>query len=253
MELHARIQGEGPPVVLLHGLFGSNENLGTLARGLAEAYQVYSLDLRNHGRSPHADAMDFPVMAGDVRETLAAHGLERAAVVGHSLGGKTAMELALAHPEAVDRLVVIDIAPIAYTAGHDAELEALRGLDLTALQSRRDADQALAAKLPEPGIRQFLLKNLVRTDDGFAWRIPLETIAERSPEIAAAPTAQGPYTGSTLFLRGGRSSRITDDAVPAIRQIFPHARTETVEDAGHWVHIEAPDATLQLVRAFLDE
>lgn len=250
MELHARIQGEGPPVVLLHGLFGSNENLGTLARELGRDHSVYALDLRNHGRSPHADTMDFPGMAEDVRQTMAAHGVDSAALLGHSLGGKTAMELALAHPELVNRLIVLDIAPVTYTSGTEAELAAMQGLDLTAIGSRRDADEALSAHIEDAGVRQFLLKNLVRADDGFAWRIPLDTIAAQYPNLAAAPSAPGPYDGPALFIRGRHSTRVTDDSESAIRERFPNAHIETVE-AGHWVHIEAHEATSALVRAFL--
>lgn len=249
MELHARIQGEGPPLVLLHGLFGSNENLGTLARELARGHSVYALDLRNHGRSPHADTMDFPSMAEDVRQTMTAHGLESAAVLGHSLGGKTAMELALAHPDVVTQLIVLDIAPVTYTSGNEAELAAMQSLDLSAIGSRRDADEALSAQIENASVRQFLLKNLIRTDDGFAWRIPLNTIASQYPNLAAAPSATGPYQGPALFVRGRHSTRVTDEAEPAIHERFPNARIETVE-AGHWVHIEAPETTLDLVRKF---
>lgn len=252
MELHARVQGEGPPIVLLHGLFGSNENLGTLARALAQTHTVHALDLRNHGRSPHALTMDYPSMAEDVRETLGAHGLHSATVLGHSLGGKTAMELALSHPASVDRLVVLDIAPIAYESGNEDELSAMQSLDLATVESRGDADEALAGRIASAGVRQFLLKNLTRTDDGFAWRIPLDTIAAQYPNLAVAPPTPGPFEGPALFIRGGRSTRIPDDAEPAIRKRFPHARIETV-DTGHWVHIEAPDATFALVRDFLGQ
>lgn len=251
MELHARIQGEGRPLVLLHGLFGSNENLGTLTRELAGDYSVYALDLRNHGRSPHAETMDFASMAADVHQTMAAHGLDSAAVLGHSLGGKTAMELALGHPQCVERLIVIDIAPVTYTSGNEAELAAMRGLDLRSLHSRGDADEALSEHIASAGVRQFLLKNLARTDDGFAWRIPLDTIESQYPNLAAAPSAAGTYDGPVLVIRGANSMRVPHDAEPAIHERFPHARIETV-DAGHWVHIEAPNATLQLVQAFLD-
>lgn len=250
MELHARIQGNGPSVVLLHGLFGSNENLGTLARELAHDYTVYALDLRNHGRSPHADTMDFPSMADDVRQTMAAHGLDSAAVLGHSLGGKTAMELALAYPEMVTHLIVLDIAPVTYTSGNETELAAMQGLDPGSIHSRRDADEALAAHIESTGVRQFLLKNLERADDGFAWRIPLDTIAAQYPNLAAAPTAPGPYDGPALFIRGSRSTRVPDNAKPSIRERFPHARLESV-DAGHWVHIEATESVTALVRSFL--
>lgn len=253
MELHARVIGTGPPLVLLHGLFGSNENLGGIARALADRFTVHGLDLRNHGRSPHGRRMDYPTLAADVRETLDAHGLERPAVLGHSLGGKTAMELALSTPERVNRLVVVDIAPIAYEHRHDRELDALLGLDLAAIRSRGDADAALAEQIPNPAIRQFLLKNLARGDTGFEWRIPLETIASEYADIAAAPTSAGPYEGPALFVRGGDSDYLPDSAEPTIRERFPNARIETIPDAAHWIHVDAPEAFLELVGGFLAE
>ncbi len=188
MELHTRVAGEGPPLVLLHGLFGSNENLGGVARALSDRFTIYGMDLRNHGRSPHAESMDYASMAVDVRETLDAHHLDETTILGHSLGGKTALELALSVPERVSRLVVVDIAPVAYDRRHDQELEALHNLDLTDLGSRGDADKALADEIPNPAIRQFLLKNLTRSDTAFAWRIPLDTIYAEYAEIAAAPS-----------------------------------------------------------------
>ncbi|MDZ7786831.1 MAG: alpha/beta fold hydrolase [Halofilum sp. (in: g-proteobacteria)] len=246
MELHTRVAGNGPPLVLLHGLFGSNENLGGVARALADRFTIYGMDLRNHGRSPHADSMDYADMAADVRDTLDAHGLDAATVLGHSLGGKTAMELALSAPERVSGLVVVDIAPIAYDRRHDQELEALHELDLSAIRSRGDADAALADRIPNPAIRQFLLKNLSRTDNGFTWRIPLETIYAGYAEIAAAPPSQGPYNGPALFIRGGNSDYLPEEAEPAIRERFPDARIETIPDAAHWVHVDAPEAFLEL-------
>ena len=253
MELHVRILGDGPPLVLLHGLFGSNENLGGVARALADRFTVYGLDLRNHGRSPHGRRMDYATMANDVRETLDAHALDRPALLGHSLGGKTAMELALTAPDRVERLVVVDIAPIAYDRRHDQELEALHALDLSSLRSRGDADRALAGDIPNKAIRQFLLKNLVRGDDGFEWRMPLETIYAEYEHIAAAPAAAGPYDGPAMFVRGGDSDYLPRDAEPAIRKRFPEARIETVPGAAHWVHVDAPEAFLEIVGAFLAE
>lgn len=253
MELHLRRQGGGAPLVLLHGLFGSNENLGGVARALADEFAVHALDLRNHGRSPHGDAMDYATMAGDVRDTLEALGLERAAVLGHSLGGKTAMELALSSPERVERLVVADIAPVAYDRRHDQELEALHALELDGLRSRKDADAALADVIPSTAVRQFLLKNLVRADGGFAWRIPLDTIYAEYEHIAAAPPSSGPFEGPALFIRGGASDYLPDAAGPAIRERFPNARIETIPGAAHWVHVDAPEAFVELVREFLKE
>lgn len=251
MELFARTQGNGPPLVLLHGLFGSNENLGSVARALADDFSIHAMDLRNHGRSPHGAEMAYPVLAHDVLETLAAAGIERTSILGHSLGGKTAMELALSRPRHVERLIVVDIAPIPYERRHDRELEALHALDLEQVSSRGDADRALAEAIPNPAIRQFLLKNLVRTEDGYSWRMPLDTIYREYADIAAAPASPGPFDGPTLFIRGGNSDYITDDSEPAIHERFPNARIETIPDAAHWVHVDAPEAFLGLVREFL--
>jgi len=253
MELFTRVHGDGPPVVMLHGLFGSHENLGTIARPLADEFRVHGMDLRNHGRSPHGEAMDYPTMAADVAETMDAHGLADAFLVGHSLGGKVAMELALTAPDRIRGLVVLDIAPVAYDGAHDAELDAMRALDTKTLSSRADADKALAGKIPTAGIRQFLLKNLVRADDGFAWRIPLDTIHREYAQIGAAPASPGPYEGPTLFIRGGDSDYIPEEAEPAIHERFPNARVETIPEAAHWVHVDAPEAFLELVREFLED
>lgn len=251
MELHFRRAGEGPPLILLHGLFGSNENLGNVARELVGSFTVYGLDLRNHGRSPHGDRMDYATMAGDVLDTLDANGLDSVAVLGHSLGGKTAMELALSASDRVQRLIVADIAPVAYDRRHDRELEALHSLDLATIGSRRDADEALADSIPNPAVRQFLLKNLARGETGFRWRIPLETIYREYADIAAAPASTGPYDGPALFIRGGNSNYVSDDDEPVIRERFTNARIETIPGANHWVHVDAPDAFLDLVREFL--
>lgn len=251
MELHARVAGDGPPLVLLHGLFGSNENLGGVARALSDRFTVYGLDLRNHGRSPHGRRMDYATLAADVRETLDAHALDRPAVLGHSLGGKAAMELALASPDRVDRLVVVDIAPVAYERRHDRELDAMLALDTGALASRGDADEALKPRVQDPAIRQFLLKNLVRSAEGFDWRVPLDTIRAGYADIAAPPRSQGPYEGLALFVRGGDSDYLPESAERAIRERFPNARIETVPGAAHWVHVDAPEAFLELVGTFL--
>jgi len=253
MELHCRQAGNGPPLVLLHGLFGSNENLGNVTRELAGEYTVLGMDLRNHGRSPHGERMDYATMANDVLETLDSHGIDSATLLGHSFGGKTAMEVALAAPDRVERLIVVDIAPADYDHRHDEELEALHSLELAGINSRRDADEALAAFIDNPAIRQFLLKNLVRDDGGFRWRIPLGTIHDEYDHIAAAPPSAGPYEGPTLFIRGGNSDYVTDRHEPAIHERFSNARIETVPGANHWVHVDAAEAFLELVRPFLSD
>jgi len=252
MLLHSHRTGTGPPLLALHGLFGSHENLGVIARRLADRFSIVSMDLRNHGRSPHGSAMDLPTLAADVAETMDAQGIEAASILGHSLGGKVAMELALNAGERVRALVVLDIAPVAYGHQHDDELAAMRRLDPAQLGSRAGADRALAEAIPSAGVRQFLLKNLVRGDDGFAWRIPLDTIAGQYREIAAAPSA-GHYEGPALFLRGGASDYVQAAQEAAVHERFPRARIETVPDTAHWLHVEAPDAVAARIGAFLEE
>ncbi|WP_070987654.1 alpha/beta fold hydrolase [Halofilum ochraceum] len=252
MELYARIIGEGPPIVLLHGLFGSNENLGGVARALGDRYTVYGLDLRNHGRSPQAESMDYSSMAADVNETLDHHGLDEAIFIGHSMGGKTAMELALSTPNRVAALIVVDIAPIAYDRRHDQELDALQGLDPSDIRSRGEADATLAERIPSAAVRQFLLKNLIREGKGFAWRIPLETIYRQYDRIAAAPSAKGPYNGPTLFIRGGNSDYLPTAAEATVNERFPRATIVTLANLGHWPHAESPHEFVHAITGFLD-
>lgn len=251
MILHAREAGEGPPVVLLHGLFGSARNLGTVQARLAARYRVLALDLRNHGDSPHEFGMDYATMAEDVRETLAARDALPAALIGHSMGGKVAMRLALAAPEAVTRLLVADIAPVAYPPGFGAYAAAMAGLSLHAGLTRPEADAALAPVIPEASVRTFLLQNL-RLGEAPSWRIGLSEIAAALPDIegwSAPPGAS--YGGPTLFVSGEVSPYIQAEARPTIRTLFPAARFVTLRHAGHWLHADNPDGFVAVVQAFL--
>lgn len=253
LELHHRVAGEGDPLIVLHGLFGSLENLGGVTQRLTDGWQVHALDLRNHGRSPHADDMGYPAMADDVIHYMDRQGLDRAAVLGHSMGGKTAMEIALDHPDRVERLIVADIAPVDYPPHHDDIIDGLTGLDLGRLKSRGEADKALSAKVPVAAVRQFLLKNLVRADDGgYRWRLNLDAIERHYDQIAAAPTAQGPFEGPTLFIKGGDSDYITDEHRSAVSRLFPRAQLRIIQGTGHWLHAEKADLFATLCRRFLD-
>lgn len=255
LDLAFQDYGEGPPLVILHGLFGSGRNWTGIARRLAEAWHVYALDLRNHGDSPWAETMDYPAMAGDVSAFLDRQGLDRVALLGHSMGGKTAMALALAQPERIGSLTVVDIAPVAYSQTHQGYVEALQALDLGGITRRAEADAALQASIPEAGIRAFLLQNLVARDGGFAWRFNLAALGAGMAEISGFPEApgQGAYDGRTFFLGGGLSDYITAEHQGAIARLFPRAAVETVAGAGHWVHAEAPERFLEALQAFLTE
>lgn len=240
------------PVVLLHGLFGAAQNWGGVQKRLAASgRRVIALDLRNHGASPWDPAMDYPAMAADVAETLAALRAAPATVVGHSMGGKVAMALALARPAVVARLVVADIAPVAYPPGLRGHVAAMLALPLRPGLSRREAEAALAPVVPEPGIRAFLLQNLRFEGPAPAWRLNLEAIAAAMPVIEAFPDLAGPYPGPVLVLAGERSDYIRPAHHDRIRTLFPAAGFATVPGAGHWVHAENPAAFLELVEGFL--
>lgn len=252
VSLHSDIGGEGDvPVVMLHGLFGSTSNLMGVARSLEADFRVIRFDLRNHGKSAHSEVMDIPSMAGDVAEAMQQLGLSQAYVLGHSLGGKVAMELAATQGERVKGLVVADIAPVAYGRGHDAILDGLLALDLQALKNREQADTQLKSAVPELAVRQFLLKNLARDgQSGWKWRMNLAAIAASYDRLRAAPNS-AVYAGPTLFIRGEKSRYIIDEnRVPIMRQ-FPDARLETIAGAGHWLHAERPEEFNALVRGFL--
>ncbi len=249
MILHTVDLGEGPPAVLLHGLFGTASNFATIQRRLATGRRVLAMDLRNHGRSGHDRVMDYRVMAEDVRETMRAHGLEAAAVVGHSMGGKTAMTLALRHPQAVTRLLIADIAPVSYPPRNGVIAEAMLALPLTPDLTRADADRALSGSVPDPAVRQFLLSNL-RFGAEPAWRIGLREIAGALRALEGWDET-GVYEGPTLVLRGERSDYIQPEHRALFRTLFPHARFATLRDAGHWLHADAPDAFVQTAAAFL--
>jgi esterase len=256
VELAHIANGEsGPPVVILHGLLGSARNWSSFARRLGATHRVFALDLRNHGASPWADEMSYDQMAGDVRAFLARQGLPSAALIGHSMGGKVAMRLALTHGEQVDRLVVVDIAPVAYRRSFHAYVEAMRDLDLSGINRRAEADALLAGKVEDRGVRGFLLQNLASGEDGLAWRVALQALSDNMPEIMSfpEPRADERYAGPTLFVSGGRSDYVRPEHRAEILRLFPHARIETIPDIGHWVQAEAPDRFFELVGGFLGQ
>jgi len=252
MVLNHREMGSGPALVILHGLFGSLDNWITLGRQFAESQTVYLVDQRNHGRSPHASPMDYGTMAEDLRSFFDQHGIRQASVLGHSMGGKTAMRFALDHPELTESLVVADIAPKLYPPGHDAIFDALQQVELSSIQNRSDAEDQLERLIPEPDVRQFLLKNLSRDlQGGYRWRMNLPVIREAYPGILGFTGADFSYDGPTLFVRGGRSRYIEDSDWAAIVALFPQASLRTIPGAGHWLHADQPRAFFETVHAFL--
>ncbi len=246
MRLAFREAGQGSPVVLLHGLFGSARNLGGVARALAASHRVVSMDLRNHGDSPHAPGMGYDTMAGDVAETMDVAGLPRAAVVGHSMGGKVAMRLALSAPDRVERLVVADIAPVAYPSHFGGYARAMQ--QVSADMSRAAADALLAPEVPDAAVRSFLLHNF---RPGLGWRIGLQEIVGSLPRVESWEDDSGSYDGPALFVTGARSDYVLPAYHPTILRLFPAARLVAIKDAGHWLHAEQPAAFNATVGAFL--
>jgi esterase len=245
--------GAGPPLIILHGLFGSARNWTSVAKRFADHHRVFALDLRNHGDSPWRNGMSFPSMAADVVAFMDDHGLERATMIGHSMGGKVAMALALEHGGRVGALVVVDIAPVAYGGGYGAFVEAMQGVDLTDVRRRSDVDARLAAVIEDPGVRAFLMQNLVDREGRYAWRLNLEALGGAMDRIVGFPSEllQRSYDGPTLFLAGARSNYIRPEHDALIRRLFPRARVESVAEAGHWVHADQPKAFVDRVREFL--
>jgi esterase len=250
--LHAMELGDGPPVVLLHGLFGAGRNFGAMQRALAPRFRVIALDLRNHGDSPHEAGMRYPAMAEDVRETLASLGVARAAIIGHSMGGKTAMAFALLHPPLVGRLMVSDIAPVVYQHDNARLAAAMQAIPLSPSLTRRAADSALAAVEPRSDVRAFLLQNL-RFGEAPHWRVGLTEIAAAVPDLEGWVELPGTYDGPTVFVTGAQSDYVQPGHRGLIRGLFPQARFVSVKNAGHWVHADNPAGFLSVLEAFLAE
>ena len=253
MQLHFLSFGQGDPVLILHGLFGSADNWQTIGKQLGESFRVFAVDLRNHGRSPHADEMDHTVMARDVVRFIDERQISGVSLIGHSLGGKIAMQTAFSFPDRVRKLVVVDIAPRSYPLLHQEILNALLALDLASLHDRKQADTALAPSIHESAVRQFLLKSLSRTETGrFEWKFNLRSLAANYERLNAAIPA-GRFDGPTLFIRGEKSDFVLDSDLESVRNLFPLSRHLTIRGAGHWVHAEAPGHFLQTVSQFLRE
>jgi esterase len=251
MILHGTEAGQGDSLVLLHGLFGSARNFGAVQRQLAHRHRVFALDLRNHGASPHDADMRYATMAADVMQTLDRQSGLPATLLGHSMGGKAAMQAALLQPDAVARLIVADIAPVAYPPHHRAIAAAMASLPLSPGMTRFQADAGLAEAVPDAGMRAFLLRNL---EFGAmpAWRIGLAEIVAALPLIEGwdAP-AEARYAGPTLFIAGATSDYIRSEHRAVIRTLFPNARFITLKNSGHWLHADNPSGFVALVEAFL--
>jgi esterase len=253
MKLFYRELGKGQPIVILHGIFGSSDNWLTQAKILGEHYHVYSLDLRNHGQSPHDPVFDYQSMADDLREFMDTHGLKDPIVIGHSMGGKVAMNFAVAHPDKLSKLIVVDISPRPYNLEHYVIMDGLKAVNIGSISSRNEADEQLSKFVAETDVRQFLLKNLQRkTEGGFTWKINLPVIDKNLSNIGLDLQYEGTFDKPTLFIRGGKSRYVRDEDMKRIQEIFPTAKLETL-DTGHWVQAEKPKEFVEVVRRWLGE
>jgi esterase len=252
MKLHFRALGTGPPLIILHGLLGSLDNWVPVAQKLAAHFRVHLLDLRNHGRSPHAAEFDYDVMAADVRRFLDDQRIAPTHLLGHSMGAKVAMRVAQLHPDALSRLVVVDMSPREYPARFDTLLDAMHALDVGDCHRRAEVDAILKDAVTDKTVRQFLLKNLGRDGAGrLFWKPNLASIRDNYATVRGALPATPGFDGPTLFLRGEHSDYVRADDLPAIQALFPRATVETIAGAGHWVHADAPEALTDAVLEFL--
>ena len=252
MHLNYIEQGSGESVILLHGMFGSLSNLANLARHLSAKCRVISVDLRNHGESPHYKAMDLPSMAADIIALMDELDMDTAALVGHSLGGKVAMQAAMDASHRIAKIVVADISPVTYAPRQDAALDGLTALHQADIENRHQADEILATYVSEPQVRAFLLKNLSRLDDGhYKLKLNMASILQNyATSLVAAPAGQ-PYKGQTLFIKGELSAYIQTKHGVTIDRMFPNNRRATIEGVGHWLHAEKPQEFNALVAEFL--
>lgn len=258
VRLHTETTGAGPDLVILHGLFGSGENWRSQAKRLSSDFTTHCMDLRNHGASPHTPAMNYPAMAADVINTCEKLGLSNFHLLGHSMGGKTAMQLALTHPALIKQLIVVDIGPKQYPRHHGNILEGLSVLQTAGqdkiLKSRRDADTILASKVENAAVRSFLLKNLQRTETGhYELCINLDAIVTCYNDIAAAisPLTYVPRSEPTLFIKGAESDYLQAEDQQSILALFPGAKSKTIGGAGHWPQSEKPDVVYKIIHDFL--
>jgi esterase len=239
-------------LIILHGFLGSLDNWHSLSTEWANAgLHVYAVDQRNHGRSPHTDEHTISLMADDLRDFMEEHELKDAVILGHSMGGKVAMQFALDHPELCTKLIVADMAPRQYKPGHDDVFEAIFNVSLDKIETRKDAEEAMKPYLGDPGTRQFIMKSLERQQDGtYAWKFNLKTLYQDYAEITRPIETGKTYEKPALFLKGELSRYIKDEDLPEIRQLFPHSDVISVEGAGHWLHADNPKAFFEAVLHF---
>jgi len=255
MKLYYREFGTGQPVIILHGLFGQSDNWVTVARRIADQFHVYIPDQRNHGQSPHASIHSFPAMADDLSAFIEEHQIENPIIIGHSMGGKTAMTYALENPGLVNKLVIIDISPRRYPERkiHTQVISQMMSIDLETVTTRTEVEKILDSQIADSRVRMFIMKNLYYKLHGkLAWRLNLEAINQSMDLLFDGIGSDNSYAGPTLFIRGGKSDYITDADIPLIKDLFPSATIKTISGASHWVHADAPEELCYLLSSFLE-
>ena len=252
MKLHYQTSGSGQALVILHGLFGSSDNWRALAKQLATRAQIITVDLRNHGRSPHSSEQTYELMADDLATLARDLNLSTIDLIGHSVGGKVAMVFSQRYPELLRKLVVVDIAPRAYDDEHSAIFKALLDLDLSLYSTRNELDKELSLSLPNKAVRQFLLMNLAVDNDELSWRINLPVLYDVYPKLLNKVCEGQQHSAPSCFIRGGRSNYIQEQDIAEIELSFPNSIIVTIPQAGHWVHADAPEPFLNKIIEFFD-
>lgn len=254
MNLFYRQVGEGQPIIILHGIFGSCDNWLTTSKSIADkGYTIYAIDQRNHGRSPHSDVFDYEALAADLMEFIEMHQIHQPILMGHSMGGKTVMNFAMRYPNTFSKLVIVDMATKFYPIHHSQILKGLATIDLANLKTRNEADEILSRFEPSLGVRQFLLKNLYKNESSqFDWRINLPVISNNIALVGNAVPDLRVVTEPTLFMRGQKSNYVLDRDIPDIQKLFSNAVFDTVEGAGHWIQAEQPEGFLKSLITFLE-
>ncbi len=252
MRLNYRKYGEGEPLIILHGLFGSSDNWHSLARKWGKSFQVYALDQRNHGSSPHESAMDYSEMVQDLLQFITQERLESVHIVGHSMGGKVGMQFASTYPDLVKSLTVLDIGMERVVGKHDSILKVLSSINPDEFSTRDHVKQELQYLIDSPPVQQFLLKNILRRLDGsLGWKFNRDALLEHYGDLTSSLNLSQPFIGSVLFLRGGNSDYLAPELPLEVLQYFPLAQLHTIEDAGHWLHADKPDELSALVLDFI--
>ena len=250
--LHSTIKGEGKPLLILHGYFGMSDNWKTIGNKFSEEYQVHLIDQRNHGRSFHEDEFNYEVLVEDLLKYIQHYKLDEVNIVGHSMGGKTAMLFAVMYPDLVDKLIIVDMSPRYYQPHHNAILAGLNSIDFSVQNTRTLVDKKLSVLIPDLGVRQFLLKNVYWKEKGqLAYRFNLESLTENNPEVGEALPSFTVFEKETLFLKGSKSDYITENEEPIIEAHFPNSKIVEIKNAGHWLHAENPKQFYDEVSIFL--